>query len=241
MRVLPLVVGLRLVMTGVLPAQSPPPAFAVASINACKPGEVAPGVEAGSTGRGKSTAGNAAMNSPVTLALPCRPLRILIAMAYIEYAGGRQTTVRRAAHLEGGPAWVQDALYVITAKADSAVTPAMMRGPMLQVLLEDRFRLRIRHETRQGEVYDLTVAKNGPKLRPTQPGSCVPRDLDQVRLAASITGGKPWCSTVRYVSSMKTMTGILDGAGVTIAEMAPYFSTGNVIPVIAQANARATS
>jgi uncharacterized protein (TIGR03435 family) len=41
----------------------------------------------------------------------------------------------------------------------------MMRGPMLRALLEDRFALKIRRETREMPVYLLTVAKGGFKLQ----------------------------------------------------------------------------
>jgi uncharacterized protein (TIGR03435 family) len=40
---------------------------------------------------------------------------------------------------------------------------AMMLGPMMQRLLEDRFHLKIHRETREGPVYFLTVARGGPK------------------------------------------------------------------------------
>src|SRR5262252_3032790 len=42
------------------------------------------------------------------------------------------------------------------------------------VVLEERFQLKIHFGTRQIPVYALAVAKNGPKLRPFQEGSCVP-------------------------------------------------------------------
>ena len=35
---------------------------------------------------------------------------------------------------------------------------------MLQVLLEERFKLKTHWETKEGEVYDLVVGKGGPKL-----------------------------------------------------------------------------
>jgi hypothetical protein len=38
---------------------------------------------------------------------------------------------------------------------------------MLQALLADRFHLRLRHETRKLTVYELTVAKDGPKVKLT--------------------------------------------------------------------------
>ena len=44
---------------------------------------------------------------------------------------------------------------------------------MLQALLEDRFKLRIRRETREIPVYELAVAKGGLKLSPFKQGSCV--------------------------------------------------------------------
>jgi uncharacterized protein (TIGR03435 family) len=49
----------------------------------------------------------------------------------------------------------------------------MMNGPMMQALLEDRFKLKMRREIREVPVYDLTVAKGGPKLKPFD-GSCTP-------------------------------------------------------------------
>ena len=52
----------------------------------------------------------------------------------------------------------------------------MMRGPMLQTLLEDRFKLKIHHETREVPAYALTVAKGGLKLHRFQEGNCIPRD-----------------------------------------------------------------
>ena len=37
---------------------------------------------------------------------------------------------------------------------------------MLRTLLADRFRLKIRREVKEGNVYALMVAKNGHKLKP---------------------------------------------------------------------------
>jgi uncharacterized protein (TIGR03435 family) len=41
--------------------------------------------------------------------------------------------------------------------------------PMVQALLADRFKLATHRETREGRVYELTIAKGGPKLRDTDP------------------------------------------------------------------------
>jgi uncharacterized protein (TIGR03435 family) len=42
---------------------------------------------------------------------------------------------------------------------------------MLQNLLVEHFRMQVHHETRVEPVFDLTVAKNEPKLRPAAEGS----------------------------------------------------------------------
>jgi uncharacterized protein (TIGR03435 family) len=56
----------------------------------------------------------------------------------------------------------------------------MMRGPMLQALLEDRFQLKVRRETREVPAYALTVAKNGPKLQAFQEGTCTVLDFSKL-------------------------------------------------------------
>lgn len=53
----------------------------------------------------------------------------------------------------------------------------------------------------------------------------MPKDRDAGQLPPSAPEGKPWCSTVKYVSSRKTMSGILDGVGVTTEELAPWLYT----------------
>ncbi len=58
--------------------------------------------------------------------------------------------------------------YEITAKSPGEETPAVDQVRlMLQALLADRFHLRVRHETRKLTVYELTVAKDGPKVKLT--------------------------------------------------------------------------
>ena len=48
---------------------------------------------------------------------------------------------------------------------------------MLQALLEDRFKLRIHPETREGPVYALTRAGAEPRLKPFAEGNCVQMPL----------------------------------------------------------------
>jgi uncharacterized protein (TIGR03435 family) len=50
----------------------------------------------------------------------------------------------------------------------------MMQGPLLQTMLESRFKLKMHRETREVPIYELVVAKGGPKLKRFQQGSCTP-------------------------------------------------------------------
>jgi uncharacterized protein (TIGR03435 family) len=106
------------------------------------------------------------------------PLRVLIMEAYRV----------RDFQILGGPSWMNDDQWDIEAKAASGPIPnwtesenPYLAGPlarMLQSLIEDRFQLKFHHETKQLSVYELTVAKGGPKLK---------RSVDQTRTRVSET------------------------------------------------------
>ncbi len=69
----------------------------------------------------------------------------------------------------GGPAWgkvPEGDRYEIQAKAPGSTppTPAQVRR-MIQSLLADRFQLKLHRETKDLSVYELTVDKNGSKLK----------------------------------------------------------------------------
>jgi uncharacterized protein (TIGR03435 family) len=103
----------------------------------------------------------------------------LIAEAYIRFAGDEIRSLLQMAStkIEGGPAWLRSDRYTIEAEADGDRTMAMMSGPMLQALLEERFQLKIHRETRQGPVYELRLAKGGARLQPVRQGPCVASDF----------------------------------------------------------------
>jgi uncharacterized protein (TIGR03435 family) len=68
--------------------------------------------------------------------------------------------------ISGGPAWVDSDRYDIVAKAPGEVRPTLnQQMSMLQKLLADRFQLTFHREHKELQVYALTVAKGGPKLR----------------------------------------------------------------------------
>ncbi len=140
-----------LVMAGVwcFPALHAQPKFEVVSIKECKARDPAP----------------PSNSSPGRLSLGCWPLWRLIAEAYDTYASGKVDPLKLLfpRPLEAAPSWIDSARYTIDAKAESPQSGAMMRGPMMQALLEDRFRLKIHRETREVSGYLMTVAKGGLK------------------------------------------------------------------------------
>jgi uncharacterized protein (TIGR03435 family) len=66
----------------------------------------------------------------------------------------------------GGPSWLDSDAYDISAiTADHAEVSEKQYRALVRTLLADRFHLKVHWETRQGDVYALVVAKNGPKLK----------------------------------------------------------------------------
>jgi uncharacterized protein (TIGR03435 family) len=66
----------------------------------------------------------------------------------------------------GGPAWIGSERFDIEAKASAAATPAQLNA-MLRSLLAERFALRVRRETVEGQTYHLVQSRNklGPQIR----------------------------------------------------------------------------
>ena len=143
-------------------AQTPRPAFEVASLK--------PNPNCRVTGSGGP--------SPGRLELPCVTLRMLIRAAYGAFSGERLNT--RRPDIIGGPSWMDSEQYQLTAKAEGRPSAAVMTGPMLQVLLEERFQLKLHVEARETAVLILTIAKEG-KLAPAKDGSCVPIDVNNLQ------------------------------------------------------------
>ncbi|HEY1336625.1 MAG TPA: M56 family metallopeptidase [Bryobacteraceae bacterium] len=116
-------------------------------------------------------------SAPGSLNMNCAPVAGIINAAYGKFASGRPLEEASPLHyvfavpMSGGPAWLYTDPYHITAKAPGA-GQEMMRGPMMQALLEDRFKLKIRRETRNVPAYTLTVAGSSPKMQPFL-GDCV--------------------------------------------------------------------
>jgi uncharacterized protein (TIGR03435 family) len=143
------------------------PKFEVASIKPCSDGELVDGEKGG---------GADSSFSPERLRLDCGTVMGMIQHAYVLFANGH-VNPKSDIPIDGGPAWIRSDRYRVDAKADGPRSQGTLHGPMLQTLLEDRFKLRIHRETREVPAYALTVAKGGPKLHRFKEGSCTPVDL----------------------------------------------------------------
>ncbi len=64
-----------------------------------------------------------------------------------------------------GPDWLDTERYDIAAKIPPGTTKEQF-ALMLQNLLAERFKLTLHHTTKDLPLYELVVAKNGPKLKP---------------------------------------------------------------------------
>ncbi|HEY6306561.1 MAG TPA: TIGR03435 family protein [Candidatus Angelobacter sp.] len=67
--------------------------------------------------------------------------------------------------VSGGPDWLDSDRLDVTARA-APTTSQAERLSMLQALLSERFKLRLRHSPKPDPIYVLTVGKDGPKLQP---------------------------------------------------------------------------
>jgi uncharacterized protein (TIGR03435 family) len=125
--------------------------------------------------------------------------------------------------LAGDPSWVGAEHYDIQAKAEGSATVQQMEGPMLQALLEDRFKMMLHRETRQLPVYELAVASGGAKLKPSKEGVCTPYSVNSPPPPASTPGEhSPIVCGVRIAVDGLNRT--LEGHGVSMPALAANLS-----------------
>ena len=75
--------------------------------------------------------------------------------------------------LSGGPSWIENDRFDLEGKAATPADRDQLRQ-MLQPLLAERFKVAVRHETKEMPVYALVPAKNGAKLHELKPGDPMP-------------------------------------------------------------------
>jgi len=127
----------------------------------------------------------------------------------------------------GGPDWLKTDRYDIEAKAEGNPTGKQRLGPMLQAVLEDRFKLRFHRETRQLPVYALTAVKSGSKLPASKEGSCTPwsqYSLSTISSRLPAPGQKPptFCGFLGF--GVQGLDSTLDMAGASMAELTASLS-----------------
>jgi uncharacterized protein (TIGR03435 family) len=96
------------------------------------------------------------------------------------------------ARMVGGPSWINTDRFDIVATMDGTPSPPEIFA-MIRSLLAERFRLAAHSEARDGDVYDLLVARSanelGPKLRPSTP-DCAIEGADRLRCPSAVWPGK---------------------------------------------------
>jgi bla regulator protein BlaR1 len=201
---MPILVGV--VDAPAIRAQTSPaetPKFEVVSVKPCDVNTLPPGARSGPAGV-----------SGATLSLSCMTVRSFIARSYVDYANGQYQGPGSNKRLPIGdtPAWTNSEHYTIEAKSEGTISRVMAFGPMLQAILEDRFKLRAHRETREVPIYEMTVAKAGAKLKPSEEGSCTPRDPNKPPQHPG-PGQKPLCgqSAIRqhgpnHIAELRSMT-----------------------------------
>src|SRR5688500_4642024 len=136
-------------VTATLAAQQPAPTFEVASIKPNTNGisnTLPP-----SRSNGSYSASNVALKSVIANAYDARIFQI-----------------------EGGPDWLTSERFDIIARGPEG-TPDGLRPAMLRTLLAERFKLVAHFETREQQVYSLTLLRGdgrlGPQVKPSAPAS----------------------------------------------------------------------
>jgi uncharacterized protein (TIGR03435 family) len=136
--------------------------------------------------------------APGRLDLTCQTLGVLIHEAYAVFVGPAANGGGYDVPLVGAPDWVFTQGYLVTATASGQPSRTLMRGPMLQTLLENRFKLKVRPENRDLPIYALTMGPGPVKMPKVDETACVARDTSKrpVPGVADPNTQKPFCQTI---------------------------------------------
>jgi uncharacterized protein (TIGR03435 family) len=139
-------------------------------------------------------------------------LRQLIAQAYD----------MRDFQISGGPGWIGADHWDINAKAEEGAAPpsgpaqmqATMRA-MMRNLLEERFALKVRQETKEMPAYILVTARNGPKLKEVE-GGAGPQQNQRIRMGRGLieSSGMPLGALAQQISQQVGRP-VVDKTGLT--------------------------
>ena len=142
--------------------------------------------ECGSVNPEAGVRGGAVGASTGELRVTCMPLRYLLEMAYVKWLEPDAIRPRWFYPISGGPSWIDTELYTIRARANGRQNEQTLKGPMLQALLEDRFKLKMQRDVIEEQVYELLDA--GFKGKPVSDAECTSRK--SVNEAAAAAAGR---------------------------------------------------
>jgi uncharacterized protein (TIGR03435 family) len=169
-------------------AQSPSPAFDVASVKENR---------SGSPNSSNRTGGDRYSGTNVSL---ISLLRTAYAVQEFQIAGY--------------PSWAETDKFDVEARMASGASPRDF--PLaLQKLLADRFKLVLHREPRQASIYTLVVQKDGPKFKPGDPAKCNERAGGFDATATEISGG--CVSMEQFAARLSRSIGshVVDGTALT--------------------------
>ena len=157
--------------------------------------------------------------------------------------------------ISGGPNWAGTDRWNIEAKAEAGSIPPPTFPPeptvipplmlMVQSLIEDRFQLKLHRETKELPVYELVVARGGPKIKPSedqsppslvqpQRGGPIPRGNMRMGRGDLEANGVPVSNFILGLSQQLGRT-IIDKTGLKglydfKLQWTPEFAQGPVVP-----------
>jgi uncharacterized protein (TIGR03435 family) len=134
--------------------------------------------------------------------------------------------------VSGGPSWIDGDRFDIEARAEPGSIPTLAGPPdpsqpdtmsvMIQSLLEDRFQLKLRKETRDAPVFALVVDPGGARLERSAEGRPGPGGMGPGSIRTSPLAGQP---------GMEIM-----GSGVSLVSLAQMIAVQIGRPVIDRTN-----
>jgi uncharacterized protein (TIGR03435 family) len=134
------------------------------------------------------------------------------------------------------PDWLATERYHIVAKVPEGATKEQV-NVMWQNLLKERFGLAVKHESKEFQVDELTVAKGGLKLKPTDlgpnPDPFTPGDGPLKRDKSGSPEMNGWGAIIGiYPGATCTATARMDAKGLTLADMAARLGQPRGRPII---------
>ena len=153
--------------------------------------------------------GSARRRSPGRFGAINRTLRLLIEAAY-----GIPTS-----RIFGGPDWTDTVRFDVEGIGD----PSRPDSDLLQVVLRDRFALRVRQGSRQFDIYALVLARKDGKLGPgLRTNTDCTDEARKKRLR--LKPGEPACGTILMSSD-----GRISAKGYPLLRLGSYFDSGRPV------------